>query len=166
MGDLKLTTSRQVSRASHPTRSMALKIDPPAVRSLYRQILHLCKNLPAKQRAMSIREVQKGFRSNMGCEDATAQMELMMGAREKLTYLEMVVPAYLHRKEHTAPDRQKDSDRYKSYVVSDDGKVVEGRGKLYGSSNVTRLRPGVYTVDPDHVRRNEALVKREQQVMA
>lgn len=113
----------------------------------------------------------------------------MLEARGKLWYLQvaptlmpaladsamqMLVPQHLHRKESKEP-----VEEHQTFVVRDGEvahlwrraqhdccrQVVEGRAGSIGSSNQTRLHPGQYTVDPDHVRRDAALQKREVQAM-
>lgn len=123
-----------------------------SVAGTYKRMLMLAKRLPAAEQASAIQQIRTGFREGRTERNAERVKELLATAHGKISYLKMVTPR--------AGTRDQPSSGKKRYMMID-GKLTEVTDEGHGASRA--LGPaaaGLGSIDPDHVRRHNANLRR------
>jgi hypothetical protein len=128
---------------------------PSAVKEMYRRLLQTARRLPGADRDAAVTTIRESFRSGSRERDAAAVQSLLAVAHSKLSYLRMVTPK-------RAVEERAAAVAGKSRFMVIDGEVREvgGEAGSGGSKKAGWSTFGAGNLDPEHVRRHEASVRR------
>jgi hypothetical protein len=128
------------------------------VLTTYKRLLALAQRLPPKDGLQARAQIQAAFRASKGEVDPQVITSLLTTAHQKLSYLRMVTPKLAGVGGAGGGDATGGVSRMAVVggVVREVG--VDELGKPPGKAPVSSYGPG--NLDPDQVRRHEALNKR------
>ena len=136
------------------------KLSSNTVLTTYKRLLALAQRLPPGDGALARTQIQAAFRASKGEVDPKVITSLLTTAHQKLSYLRMVTPKFAGAGGGGGVDGTAGGGVSRMAVVG--GVVrevgVDELGKPPGKAPVSSYGPG--NLDPDQVRRHEALNKR------